>query len=84
MVGVVSLNTDIGVFRADQLDELDAFFQKHGFAILRGLYDPATLEAMTAECVDAQNAVIEGALDHTSPKFRPKRGSQFWTIPSSS
>lgn len=63
MVGVVSLNTDIGVFRADQLDELDAFFQKHGFAILRGLYDPATLEAMTAECVDAQNAVIEGALD---------------------
>lgn len=63
MVGSVSLNTDIGVFQVDQLDDLDAFFSTHGFAILRGLYEPEALEALTEECVEAQTSVINGSLD---------------------
>ncbi|RIJ33015.1 phytanoyl-CoA dioxygenase family protein [Henriciella mobilis] len=58
-----SINTDIGVFHADELDALDAFFREHGFAILRRLYQPADLERLTNECVDAQTGVIEGKLD---------------------
>lgn len=63
MLGTVSLNTDVGVFRASQLDELDIFFKAHGFAILRGLYTPLELEALTNECVEAQNGVINDTLD---------------------
>ncbi|MEO1361521.1 MAG: phytanoyl-CoA dioxygenase, partial [Pseudomonadota bacterium] len=53
---------DFGVFDATQLDELDQFFKEYGFAILRGLFDPDRLQAMTDECVAAQNQVIAGEL----------------------
>lgn len=58
-----SINTETGVFHADELGVLDAFFRENGFAILRGLYKPAELERLTAECVEAQTGVIEGTLD---------------------
>lgn len=54
---------DFGVFDATQLDELDQFFRTYGFGILRGMFDPETLEALTEECVAAQTQVIEGTLD---------------------
>lgn len=66
MFGKVSLNTDVGVFSVDQLEELDVFFEQHGFAILRGLYDQLELDAVTSECVASQQGVSEGKLD---PKF---------------
>ncbi|MEM9938916.1 MAG: phytanoyl-CoA dioxygenase family protein [Pseudomonadota bacterium] len=58
----LSLESEIGVFQAHQLEELDAFFRDYGFAILRGLYAEADLQALTAECVEAQNQVIDGTL----------------------
>ncbi|MEL7041595.1 MAG: phytanoyl-CoA dioxygenase family protein [Pseudomonadota bacterium] len=54
---------DFGVFHAGECDALDGFFQTYGFAILRGLYDDQTLDALTQECVAAQTQVIEGTLD---------------------
>jgi len=52
-----------GVFSPAELDELDSFFREHGFAILRGLFDQATLDGLTEECVAAQDQVIAGTLD---------------------
>jgi len=63
MAGKVSLNTDTGVFGQDQLGDLDDFFREHGFAILRGLYSETDIEAITAQCVEAQKGVIAGTLD---------------------
>ncbi len=59
----LGLNPDAGVFRQDQLEGLSEFFRARGFAILRGLYAPAELDAMTAQCVAAQKGVIAGTLD---------------------
>ena len=33
-----SLAREVGVFTDSNLDELEPFFEEHGFAILRGLY----------------------------------------------
>ena len=62
MKGKVSIDPDFGVFREGALDDLDSFFRKHGFAILRGLYSPASLAAMLAECATAQTRVANGEL----------------------
>lgn len=62
MVGP-SLPTDVGVFAADDLDALEAFFRAHGFAILRGLWSDDTVAEVLAECVDAQEKVVRGELD---------------------
>ena len=56
------LNVDVGVFHKDELDQLDAFFETYGFAILRGLYTDADLVKITEDCVTAQNHVIDGTL----------------------
>ncbi|MBP9233436.1 MAG: phytanoyl-CoA dioxygenase family protein [Hyphomonadaceae bacterium] len=62
MKGTVSIDPDFGVFRTDALDELDAFFRAHGFAILRGLYSRDDLATMLAECAEAQARVANGEL----------------------
>ncbi len=55
--------TDPGAFGPDDPDGLDAFYDEHGFAILRGALDAATLDALEAECVDAQTRLVAGGLD---------------------
>jgi hypothetical protein len=62
MTGSVSLDTDVGVFRPGELDALDAFYRKHGFAILRGLIPPDRLAAILTECEAAQGRVANGEM----------------------
>lgn len=52
-----------GVFTLERLDELDQHFREHGYAVLRGVYDATLIDAMEAECVAAQAAVVAGSLD---------------------
>jgi len=52
-----------GVFGPEQLDDLLGFFDAYGFAVLRGLFDEATMDAMELECVTAQHAVVTGEVD---------------------
>jgi len=51
------------VFGPGDLDGLEAFFRAHGFAILRGLFDEAYVDAMELECATAQQGVVDGTLD---------------------
>jgi ectoine hydroxylase-related dioxygenase (phytanoyl-CoA dioxygenase family) len=51
-----------GVFTATELDRLDAFFRANGYAILRGLWTEAELDAIQAECEAAQQQVVRGEL----------------------
>jgi hypothetical protein len=57
-----------GVFGPDRLDDLDAYFRQHGYAILRGAFDDAFMDTMQTECAAAQAGVIDGSLD-------PKHGT---------
>ena len=52
-----------GVFGPDQADALATFFRANGYAILRGVFDHALMDAMETECVDAQQRVVAGDLD---------------------
>jgi ectoine hydroxylase-related dioxygenase (phytanoyl-CoA dioxygenase family) len=54
---------DPAAFGADDNAAMDAFYREYGFAILRGALDPATLGAIEAECVDAQDRLVAGELD---------------------
>ena len=57
-----SLAREVGVFNADQLDEVVAFFDEHGFAILRGLYTEAELGELEQELATQQAALLAGEL----------------------
>src|SRR5271155_160356 len=58
------MNTlDNGVFGADDLDSLEAFFRVNGYASLRGALDESLLAAAEADLVDAQEQLVAGALD---------------------
>ncbi len=59
---MVSIDPEFGVFRQDALDDLDSFFQTHGFAILRNLYTADALAGMLTECAEAQTRVANGEL----------------------
>ena len=50
------------VYTAGQLDRLATFFRANGYAILRGLYDDAELDAIQAECEGLQAALLRGEL----------------------
>ena len=50
-----------GVFGPDQLDQLEAFFTRYGYATLRGVFDDAALLGAEAELADLQRQVAEGA-----------------------
>ena len=62
MPSTTSLPTEVGAFTRDGLDELCAFFDAHGFAVLRGLWDEERLGAVEAECMAAQAALVAGTL----------------------
>lgn len=65
---ISTTTNDLGVFGPEQIDELDAFFVEHGYAILRGVYDDELVDAIEEQCVAAQTAVLEGRID-------PKHGT---------
>lgn len=50
-------------FGPDELDELDAFFTEHGFALLRGVFTDDEMDRMELECVTAQSQLVNGELD---------------------
>ena len=58
----MTLGGEVGVFTADQPAEFEAFYRQYGFATLRGVVDDASLEALEAECIDAQAGVVDGRL----------------------
>jgi ectoine hydroxylase-related dioxygenase (phytanoyl-CoA dioxygenase family) len=51
-----------GVFGPDDLDDLVEFARAQGFAILRGVYSEAELDALELECTGLQQAVARGEL----------------------
>ena len=60
-----SLATEVGVFDAadlDELDELESFFVEHGFAVMRGLYPTAQLRALESELAHQQARLLAGEL----------------------
>jgi hypothetical protein len=63
---MTTTSAEPGVFGPKETDELLAFFRANGYAILRGVFDATLIDAMEAECVDAQERVITGDLD---PKY---------------
>ena len=60
--GVVSLPTELGVFDVDNRDDLVDFFHVHGFATLRGLWDPEQLAELDIACTTAQRRLASGDL----------------------
>lgn len=52
-----------GVFSSGELDELGAFYRRHGFAILAGMLDGPQLADLERECSQAQGALMAGELD---------------------
>jgi ectoine hydroxylase-related dioxygenase (phytanoyl-CoA dioxygenase family) len=61
-VGTTTLPGEIGVFGPDDLPGAAVFLRNHGFAILRGLYDEATLAGLDAACSRAQDRLLAGEL----------------------
>lgn len=51
-----------GVFAPHQLDELTAYFEANGYAILRGLVSDDDCDALLAECEGLQAALLRGEL----------------------
>lgn len=51
-----------GVYGPDQLDEIETFYRAYGFAVLRGILDPAAVAGLAAECEDAQARLVAGEL----------------------
>lgn len=62
---------DTAVFRPDELDALSTYFLSHGYAVLRGLYDGPTMDALQAQCEELQAAVGRGELaaEHGTAQF---------------
>jgi hypothetical protein len=46
-----SLTREVGVFGPDPLDDVVAFFDEHGCAIVRGVYESSTLAALEGTLV---------------------------------
>ncbi len=55
--------TEPGVFGPDQPDEMTEFFREFGYVTLRGLLDEPRTATIEAECTDAQDRLLAGALD---------------------
>lgn len=58
-----ALATDVGVFGLDELDDLARFFEREGFAILRGLWTGEQLDRIEAAGVALQDRLVAGELD---------------------
>ena len=50
------------LFSADEVDDLVACLDDHGFAALRGVFDEPDLAALESELVEAQHGLVDGAL----------------------
>ena len=57
-----SPSTEPGVFTPDQRDELVEHYRRHGFVIIRDLFEPELIDRMELECISAQQRVIAGEL----------------------
>ena len=70
---------DHAALRPDELDAACAAFAAHGFAILRGLYTDAELDALQRELEDLQRQLVAGELPggvrHGHPR-RSRRGDR--------
>lgn len=58
-----ALATEVGVFGLDELDDLARFFEREGFAILRGLWTSEQLGRIEAAGVALQDQLVAGELD---------------------
>lgn len=58
----MSARNEPGVFTRSELDTAEAYFTDNGFAIVRGLFSPQELAAMTAECSATRAKLIAGEL----------------------
>ena len=58
----VTAMSEPGIFAPDAITELAEFYRENGFATIRGLLGPAEIGAIEAECVAAQQGVVDGAL----------------------
>jgi ectoine hydroxylase-related dioxygenase (phytanoyl-CoA dioxygenase family) len=54
---------NFGVFAVDERSALREFFIEHGFAVLRGLWNEATLTDIETDCTTAQSNLTTGKLD---------------------
>lgn len=62
MTAVSALATEVGVFGPDELDDLARFFEREGFAIVRGLWTSDRLARIEAACVHLQDELVAGRL----------------------
>jgi ectoine hydroxylase-related dioxygenase (phytanoyl-CoA dioxygenase family) len=53
---------EIGVFGIDEPDDACAFFDEHGFVVLRGLFDEADVAALERELAHQQARLVAGEL----------------------
>jgi ectoine hydroxylase-related dioxygenase (phytanoyl-CoA dioxygenase family) len=56
------LAADIGTFTSDDLDDVVAFFEEHGFAVVRGLYGHDELVDLERELEHQQRRLMAGEL----------------------
>jgi len=59
---LASAQLGLGVFDAEQVEEAASFFEEHGFAIVRKLYDESTLVELDAELSRQQVLLLRGEL----------------------
>ena len=52
-----------GIFGADEIEGLRAFFDANGYASLRGVFDEPELTRAEGELAEAQRRVVDGSLD---------------------
>lgn len=53
---------EVGVFSPAELDGLEAFYLRYGFAVLRGAMSDEAVAAVSTECIAAQERLIAGSL----------------------
>jgi hypothetical protein len=57
------ITAEPGVFGIDDLEGLEACYRAHGFAVLSGALDDASMGRLETECVAAQEQLVAGLLD---------------------
>jgi ectoine hydroxylase-related dioxygenase (phytanoyl-CoA dioxygenase family) len=70
-IGVFVMDGEAGALSADGtaaagglagLDEIEGFYRRFGFVVLRGVFPAELMDRMAAECADAQARVLAGQL----------------------
>jgi ectoine hydroxylase-related dioxygenase (phytanoyl-CoA dioxygenase family) len=57
-----ALAAEVGVFTAGDVDAACAFFDEHGFVVLRDVYTEVEIDVLEAECIDLQRQLLAGEL----------------------